>query len=202
MCHPDKPYTPVVGEQIGPLDPRPTDAESLDIDWVGWPDMGDLELLPAFAATLPSLAHLVGRRLVLIVDVANTMGSRPDGWWQDRPAAARRLRDELAVLPRHGLPADAVELPGHRWYPHLQLVVEGQARGLEPVAGVEVIDAPAEGDDAVVAATRDAVAAEGNIVVVVSADRRLRERVQVVGATTMGPRQLLEAAQRNGSSAP
>ena len=28
----------------------------------------------------------------------NVIGSRPDGWWRDRPAAKRRLLDELEAL--------------------------------------------------------------------------------------------------------
>ena len=27
-----------------------------------------------------------GHLVTIVVDVANVMGSRPDGWWQDRPA--------------------------------------------------------------------------------------------------------------------
>jgi hypothetical protein len=34
---------------------------------------------------------------VLVVDAANVVGSRPDGWWKDRPGAARRLHEELQV---------------------------------------------------------------------------------------------------------
>ena len=30
-----------------------------------------------------------------IVDGNNVMGSRPDGWWKDRPAAMRRLVSQL-----------------------------------------------------------------------------------------------------------
>lgn len=198
MAHPDWSYTTVIGEQVGPLEPRPTDAESLEIAWVAWPPQSEQELLPAFAATLPHLNRMVGRRLVLIVDVANTMGSRPDGWWRDRAGAAGRLREELAPLAQHGLPAVAVDLPGHRWYPRIVFVVEGQARGLAPVAGLEVIDAPAAGDDAIVQATREAVAVEGSVVVVVTADRELRDRVRREGASVMGPRQLLELANDAG----
>jgi 8-oxo-dGTP diphosphatase len=43
------------------------------------------------------------------VDVANVMGSRPDGWWRDRAGAAVRLYSELATLAASGraiLPAD------------------------------------------------------------------------------------------------
>ena len=50
---------------------------------------------------------------VLVVDGANVVGSRPDGWWRDRPGAARRLAEEL----------DAAQLP----YDAIVLVLEGAA---------------------------------------------------------------------------
>jgi predicted RNA-binding protein with PIN domain len=31
----------------------------------------------------------------LIVDGNNVIGSRPDGWWRDRPGATRRLAEQL-----------------------------------------------------------------------------------------------------------
>ena len=40
--------------------------------------------------------------LTLIVDGANVVGSRPDGWWRDRAGAAIRLYDELAGLAERG----------------------------------------------------------------------------------------------------
>ena len=58
--------------------------------------------------------------LTLIVDGANVVGSRPDGWWRDRAGAAVRLYDELAGLAERGaagIPAaqlatgEAVEAP-------------------------------------------------------------------------------------------
>ena len=36
---------------------------------------------------------------VLLVDVANVVGSRPDGWWRDRAGATARLLARLAALP-------------------------------------------------------------------------------------------------------
>jgi hypothetical protein len=36
--------------------------------------------------------------VTLLVDIANVMGSRPDGWWRDRKAAAARLLDQLEPL--------------------------------------------------------------------------------------------------------
>ncbi|MGW2678780.1 NTP pyrophosphohydrolase [Streptomyces sp. NPDC001436] len=109
-------------------------------------------------------------RPVLIVDAANVVGSVPDGWWRDRKGAAERLRDRLAV--REG---------GEE----VILVVEGAARGVESVPGVRVESAPGSGDDLIV---RLAAAHADRPCTVVTADRALRERVQVYGATCAGPR--------------
>ena len=119
--------------------------------------------------------------MVLIVDAANVVGSRPDGWWRDRLGAARRLRDALAPVGE-GLPG----LPGPLT---VVLVVEGRARGLanEPgPASVEVVAASGSGDDEIVSRVRAAAGPP----TVVTADRGLRERVQALGAAVLGPRSL------------
>jgi hypothetical protein len=41
--------------------------------------------------------------VTLIVDGANVMGSRADGWWRDRPGAMARLHGELAALATRGI---------------------------------------------------------------------------------------------------
>ena len=41
--------------------------------------------------------------VALIVDGANVMGSRADGWWRDRAGAMARLHGELAALAARGL---------------------------------------------------------------------------------------------------
>ena len=46
----------------------------------------------------------------VIVDGANVVGSRPDGWWRDRAGAAVRLHDELAKLAVRGAAGVAAEL--------------------------------------------------------------------------------------------
>jgi len=51
----------------------------------------------------------------IIVDGANVVGSRPDGWWRDRAGAAVRLHDELAKLAARGaagLPAELLATAG------------------------------------------------------------------------------------------
>lgn len=115
---------------------------------------------------------------LLVVDGANVVGSVPDGWWRDRAGAAERLRDLLRPLAGAGLPG----LP-----PPLEvvLVVEGRAKGIGAAPEVSVVDAPGSGDDTIVDLVRDAA---GRDVVVVTADRGLRERVTALGARVLGPR--------------
>jgi 8-oxo-dGTP diphosphatase len=65
---------------------------------------------------------IFGRDVTVVVDVANVMGSRPDGWWRDRAGAAIRLHDQIvrlaasgrAILPPPGgrPPADAPDPAG------------------------------------------------------------------------------------------
>jgi hypothetical protein len=43
-----------------------------------------------------------GQQVTMVVDVANVMGSRPDGWWRDRPGAAVRLHTEIVRLATSG----------------------------------------------------------------------------------------------------
>jgi hypothetical protein len=111
----------------------------------------------------------------LLVDVANVMGSRPDGWWRDRAGAAARLLDRLAALPGRvldGPDGAAVRCDG------VVAVVEGQAREVAgpEVAGLRVVRAPGSGDDAL-AATAAELAAAGEGVLAVTADRGLRGRL-------------------------
>ncbi|MFD9432975.1 NTP pyrophosphohydrolase [Streptomyces sp. NPDC060002] len=113
--------------------------------------------------------------LLVIVDAANVVGSVPDGWWRDRRGAAERLRDRLAV--------DG--LRGHEGPLEIVLVVEGAARGVEPVPGVRVEAAPGSGDDRVVELVAGSVERSR---LVVTADRELRRRVTELGADVTGPR--------------
>jgi hypothetical protein len=123
---------------------------------------------------------------VLIVDAANVVGSRPDGWWRDRAGAAARLRDRLAALQRvEGLPGDDAGVA----HPEIILVVEGAARGVEDVPGVRVVAAPGSGDDTIAML---AAPEAGEHRTVVTADRELRRRAESAGASVVGPRWLLD----------
>jgi predicted RNA-binding protein with PIN domain len=37
-----------------------------------------------------------------VVDASNVIGAKPDGWWRDRDAAARRLLDDLRAFADGG----------------------------------------------------------------------------------------------------
>jgi len=114
----------------------------------------------------------------LVVDGANVVGARPDGWWKDRAGAARRLHERLLVAD---LPHDDIVL-----------VLEGAAKGGVPAgrdAHVRTVHAPGNGDDTIVKQANQA--GERGPVTVVTADRLLSVRVapaQVVGPTWLWDR--------------
>ncbi|MDR1633669.1 MAG: NUDIX domain-containing protein [Bifidobacteriaceae bacterium] len=150
--------------------------ETAELAWAPRDQASGADLHPGLAQAWPALAPLVGERLTLIVDAANVVGSRPDGWWRDRAGAAKRLRGELGVLAAVGLANTWTEAP-NGWYPEIVMVVEGQARGIGPGEGVRVVDAPGEGDDEIVAQAGRAVATGRGPVLVATADRGLIARL-------------------------
>jgi hypothetical protein len=138
--------------------------------------------------------------LHLVVDAANVVGSRPDGWWRDRAGAARRLAGSIvAVLVSR--PEDLVELlegttPSTAETAgsdlrvaavRVHLVLEGAASDVEDLPThplMDVVHAPADGDSAIVGLVEELA---GHPVLVVTADRALRERVRAAGGEVTGP---------------
>jgi hypothetical protein len=130
---------------------------------------------------------------VAVVDVANVMGARADGWWRDRAGAALRLGREVIMLARRPDEARA-----GAWV----LVLEGRARdaavtlqdeadqGRAESAPVRVLSAPGSGDDAIVGVVAEAVARDESCLVV-TADRELRQRCEELNASVVGPGWLL-----------
>ena len=103
-----------------------------------------------------------GQQVTIVVDVANVMGSRPDGWWRDRAGAAVRLHGEIVRLTRSGrviLPASstpdqpspgsdqpgpAPDQPGPA-KPGFVMVLEGTARAAAARLTAAEPDADADG---------------------------------------------------------
>ena len=117
---------------------------------------------------------------MLLIDAANVIGSRPTGWWRDRPGAARRFTERVRATVAAG------ELD-----PPVTIVLEGEARSRADESdsdadGVE--HALGEGDDTIAAIA----AAHRHEAVVVTADRELAERVRATDGDVVGPSWLLD----------
>ncbi len=158
-------YTTVVADTAEPLPVRPNH-ESAELAWLPESQVTALDLHPAFAASWPALQLA---RIKLVVDAANVIGSRPDGWWRDRAGAAERL---LHVIAAAGPGVLALPQGGFGWVARQVAVLEGIASRAPDVAGVEVVRAPGSGDDTIV----DVARATGDCLVV-TADRALRARL-------------------------
>jgi 8-oxo-dGTP diphosphatase len=193
-------YQTLIAEAAEPFAVLPGSREATQTAWVPADDVASLPLHPGFAAVWPVIRAAL-TPVTLIVDGANVMGSRADGWWRDRAGAMERLYAELVALAADGI----ARLPGDgdggdepaldRWYPRIVLVVEGRARavlGRVPRGGdvgggaVQVVAAPGEGDDTIA----DLAGRLAGRRFVVTADRELRRRCVAAGAAVTGPRWL------------
>ena len=191
-------YATVLASAHASVSARPTGGETIDVGWFGLAGVDELPLHPGFAGAWPLLRTTL-RPLTLVVDAANVVGSRPDGWWHDRAGAARRLITRCAALARDGVRADALpevtRLAGltslSTVWPRVVVVVEGAARPAAEHSDprVTVVAASGSGDDAIVAEAAER-AADGPVVTV-TADRALVGRVAAHGAAAAGPRWLL-----------
>jgi len=183
-------YTTLVADVVEPFTPVISDPESLELAWVPIDEVESMPLHPGFAASWPLLRGLLSRHPAIVVDMANVVGSVPDGWWRDRAGAPSRLLARVSARAARGVPADALSMDGDLWFPSWTAVVEGQARAVSSeVAHVEVVAAPGEGDDTIVSVAAD-LRGRGRDVVVVTSDRGLAQRVAEVGARVHGARWL------------
>jgi predicted RNA-binding protein with PIN domain len=110
-----------------------------------------------------------------LVDGMNVIGSRPTGWWRDRPAAMRSLTEELGEL--------AVATGDE-----LRVIFDGRPFELDAPEGVRVEFATRRGPNAAdddIAALVEADPDPGGLSVVTS-DRTLAERVRRAGAEVVG----------------
>lgn len=161
-------YTTVVADAAEALGTT-ANRESVELAWVPEAEVAARELHPAFAQAWPGLR---AGPLRLVVDMANLVGSRPDGWWRDRAGAADRMLDALAAgLPRT-MPLDGAG--GFGWLTRVVAVVEGKARAVADRDGIEVVRAPGSGDDTIAQCAADLW---DGPTAVVTADRGLRARL-------------------------
>lgn len=143
----------------------------------------------------------------LLVDAANVVGSRPDGWWRDRAGATRRLLDSLASASEGGFPGEwfGASEEATLVQPRVVVVLEGAARAAAPAPAtapppaarwltLEIVLAPASGDDEIVAAAERLVAEGAAPLVVATADRGLRSRLPA-SALSLGPGTLRTALE-------
>lgn len=190
-------YTTVIATAVGDPKPRPVDHESDAVRWARPEETSRLPLHHGFARTWPRLRE-IGVAPVMLIDAANTIGSRPDGWWRDRSGAVGRLRDEVGQAMSSGLAEETLAgwlgrepVVGLHWFPRMIMITEGAAGDVPGTEAVRVMAAPGLGDDTVVEQTA-AETTTSRQVIVVTADRDLAERVRVLGAAVVGPRRLLD----------
>lgn len=185
--HGDWAYHTVLSTVPAMIDVYPASNETREAGWFQLSAVERIRLFKPFAKTWPAVRQ-GAQRPVLVVDCANVMGARADGWWKDRAGAAARLRDQLGELAVAGTTALA---PFDVAYPEIMLVVEGKARGIGGGATkIDVIDARGSGDDEIVRLVAEPE--PDNRYVVVTADRELKARCQDEGAEVLGPRWLLD----------
>jgi predicted RNA-binding protein with PIN domain len=110
-----------------------------------------------------------------VIDGMNVIGSRPTGWWRDRPRAMRELVEELkAFAERSGEP--------------VTVVFDGKPFDLEEGDGVTGRFASRRGPNAAdddIAALVESDADPSDLSVVTS-DADLARRVREAGATVVG----------------
>jgi predicted RNA-binding protein with PIN domain len=112
-----------------------------------------------------------------IVDGMNVIGSRPTGWWHDRPGAMQQLVHELG----------AIEEP-------VTVVFDGHPFDVQDAGAIDVRFASRGGrnaaDDDIAALVAGAHDPEG--LTVVTSDRELAQRVRDSGAAVEGAKRFRE----------
>ncbi len=114
----------------------------------------------------------------VVVDGMNVIGSRPDGWWRDRPAAMRRLVQSLR---------DHTAAKGDE----VTVVLDARPFDVGDAAGIAVRFAPGgrdAADDEIVRMLESDEAPD--TVLVVTSDRELADRVRALGAAVRPAGQL------------
>ncbi|MDO5495784.1 MAG: NUDIX hydrolase, partial [bacterium] len=185
--HPDWSYHTVIAEAVADLGTAAPNSETDALEWVASSAVGTKKLHPAFREAWPRLAPLLARP-ALVVDAANVVGSRPDGWWKDRAGAAERLLAHLAATD--SWPGADLGFAADVTLPEVHVVLEGQAKAASDDAArhrLTVHRAPGEGDDTILEVSAR-LAEEGADVATATADRGLIHWLEAAGVRVVGPR--------------
>jgi 8-oxo-dGTP diphosphatase len=187
-------YRTVLANAPMPVTAFAVSEETKQVAWVPVDDVASLRLHPGFAEQWVALRAVL-MPLTVIVDAANVMGSRPDGWWRDRAGAAERLMGQIGGLASRGVTSlpESVPVPAiERWFPLFLVVLEGAAKAAGDPEHAEprlkVVRAKGSGDDEIARLAADTTGQR----LVVTADRELRARCESAGASVTGPRWLLD----------
>jgi 8-oxo-dGTP diphosphatase len=178
-------YTTVYGDCTDRLATTPNE-ESAELEWVASSEVSALALHPGFGHTWEQVRLPLA---TVIVDAANVVGSRPDGWWRDRAGATTRLANSLGTLRSTTVNSSF----GRAIVGDVFVVVEGAARDAEIPEPLVSVRAKGSGDDAFVAVVNDLKSDNGNgdkddgdaVVIGVTGDRELRGRAREAGADTL-----------------
>ena len=178
---------------IAPFEPTISDPESRELAWVPADAVAERPLHPGFASSWAQLRPLLDIRPAIVVDVANVMGSVPDGWWRDRAGAAERLIARIETLAARGVPAAGARAAGA----HVVPGVGRRRRGPGATAPARMRWPSRSWRLRHPVTTRSSrrpqrLVAAGRTVTVVTSDRGLARRVTDAGAAVRGARWLLD----------
>ena len=166
-------YTTVYADSLTALETVPNE-ESAALEWVGLDRVGALPLHPGFGHTWPEVQLAP---ITVLVDSANVLGARANGWWKDRVGATERMGADMAAIWARTVHDDSIT----GVVTSVHVVLEGAARDARLPDTVHVVRAPGSGDDAIVATVEQVATQQGRLVVVTS-DSELRTRVTAAAA--------------------
>jgi RNA methyltransferase, TrmH family len=126
----------------------------------------------------------------ILIDGMNVLGSRPDGWWRDRPRAMARLAARVSDFAAATGAEVTLVFDGR---PHRRVEAAGR--------GIDIGFAPGGPD----AADREIVAilradTDPGSIVVATSDRRLRNSVKAAGAESIGAGEMLRRLEATEAS--
>jgi len=153
-----------------------------------------LLLLPGLPACRGCKSCCYWQTTVLIVDAMNVIGSRPDGWWRDRQGALQKLVARLVALDG-SLGEITVVMDGREQ----REPPPGEAGNGVCVAYAGHSRADAADDHIVALLEQEAPPSPAHCMVITS-DRRLRERCAASGAEVAGAGWLLRQLDGDADS--